>query len=274
MQTGERRRGSKWGIFWMTLFVLVTVVAGIAANSWKQNLVVGEVLIQGNAIVDTEEIRSRAGVVTGSALFDLDLRTVERNVLGNRIIRSVAVNREVPDRIVITVEERSPVAALAVGRLIYIDETGYLLPPLRSPTVVDLPLLTGEIGQTDLTPGTSLKSTAVTEMLGIVMMARAASEDLARNISEVHRTGEGEVVLYTAEFGVPVIFGKGETAAKLIKLDGFWKSIVQSVGGQRLQYVDLRFNDQVVCRWKPQGTVSGGGAAQTRVHTALVSDVQ
>jgi cell division protein FtsQ len=255
----------------MTLFLLVTVVAGIAANSWKQNLVVGEVVVRGNAIVDTDDIVSRAGVKTGAPLYDVDLGTVQRNVLGNRVIRSVAVNRELPDRIVITIEERSPIAALALGTLIYLDETGYMLPPVRSATVVDLPLLTGEIGEADLTPGKSMRSTAVREMLAIVMMAHATSEDLARNISEIHRTGEGEMVVYTAEFGVPVIFGKGETAAKLVKLDGFWKSIVQPVGGQRLQYVDLRFSDQVVCRWKPDGSVSGGGAVQTGGHAMLVS---
>ncbi len=257
----------------MTLFILATVVAGIAANSWKQNLIVSEVAVHGNAIVEEDEILSRAGVKTGSPLYGVDLGTVERNVLGNRIIRSVAVNRELPDRIVITVEERCPVAALAVGTLVYLDESGCMLPPVRSPMVVDLPLLTGGIGQTDFTPGKTIEGAAAREMLAIVLMARATSEELARNISEIHRTVEGEIVLYTAEYGIPVILGSGEMPAKLVKLDGFWKSIVQPVGGQRLEYVDLRFSDQVVCRWKSDGSVRGGSRGRDS-HLTLVAEMR
>jgi cell division protein FtsQ len=231
------------------------------------------VVVHGNAIVEEDDILSRAGVKTGSPLYGVDLGAVERNVLGNRIIRSVAVNRELPDRIAITVEERSPVAALAVGTLVYLDESGCMLPPLRSPMVVDLPLLTGGIGQKDFTPGKMIESAAAREMLAIVLMARTTSEELGRNISEIHRTGEGEIVVYTAEYGIPVIFGNGEIAAKLVKLDGFWKSIVQPVGGQRLEYVDLRFSDQVVCRWKSDGSVRGGSAG-TDSHVTLVAEMR
>ena len=36
---------------------------------------------------------------------------------------------------------------------------------------------------------------------------------------------------------------------KLVKLDGFWKEIVYHRGPNDLDYIDLRFADQVVVRW-------------------------
>ena len=56
-------------------------------------------------------------------------------------------------------------------------------------------------------------------------------------------------MLYTAEGGVPVLFGRGNSASKLVRLEAFWNTIVRERGTASLQYIDLRFNDQIVVRW-------------------------
>ena len=68
-------------------------------------------------------------------------------------------------------------------------------------------------------------------------------------ISEVRLRNGGDIVLYAAEWGVPIIFGHGEIASKLVRLESFWNSVVRQQGVENLQYVDLRFDDQVVVRW-------------------------
>ena len=54
---------------------------------------------------------------------------------------------------------------------------------------------------------------------------------------------------------MPVLFGQGNVPEKLVKFDSFWKDYVARDGVQDLQYVDLRFEDQVVARWNRE-TVS------------------
>jgi len=55
-------------------------------------------------------------------------------------------------------------------------------------------------------------------------------------------------------WGVPMIFGRGEIAMMLVRLEAFWNDVVHERGSDNLQYVDLRFDDQVVVRWnKKQG---------------------
>jgi len=46
-----------------------------------------------------------------------------------------------------------------------------------------------------------------------------------------------------------VLFGRGDVAGKMVKLDAFWNEFVHERGAQELQYIDLRFDDQVVVRW-------------------------
>jgi cell division septal protein FtsQ len=65
------------------------------------------------------------------------------------------------------------------------------------------------------------------------------------------------MVMYTAEYGVPVIVGRGNVADKLVRFSAFWEQVVGGRGPQGLQYVDLRFDDQVVARWAGGGKQNG-----------------
>jgi len=105
-------------------------------------------------------------------------------------------------------------------------------------------------------------------MLEIVLTARMINDDLYRNISEIHYAADG-FVLFTADCGVPVLFGEGEAARKLVTMDGFWKHIVQPVGGHMLEYIDVRFEDQVVCRWKKEVASANEGGRITGLRGSV-----
>ncbi|RPH31714.1 hypothetical protein EHM92_08930, partial [bacterium] len=167
----------------------------------------------------------------------------------NQFIRAVSVNREVPDRVLITVDERVPIAAIAGERLLYVDADGMILPPARSEYIFDLPVVTGAIPPSECIPGKRVASEAFREALQIIVAAQQISEDFYRLISEVHIDSGRTIELFTSESGVPVFFGRGDVAAKMVRLDAFWKEFVRQRGAQELQYIDLRFEDQVVVRW-------------------------
>jgi cell division septal protein FtsQ len=75
---------------------------------------------------------------------------------------------------------------------------------------------------------------------------------LYHNISEIQVRNGGDIVFYSAEGGVPIIFGRGDLSGKLIRLEIFWNDIVRTRGVQYLQYVDLRYQDQIVARWSQE----------------------
>jgi hypothetical protein len=124
-----------------------------------------------------------------------------------------------------------------------------VLPPVRSGKVFDLPVLTGELPAADCLPGRQIRTRRLREALEILTTAERVGDDLYHMISEIHCAGDSTYVLFTAESGVPVVFGRGDIAVKLVKLDGFWKQIVMPRGATQLKTVDLRFADQVVARW-------------------------
>jgi cell division septal protein FtsQ len=236
------------------LVLTVALVAGLAAaavmaNTWKHELRVLRVRTEGNTIVPDSVVIRMAAIPKNSKLYDVDLNAVRMKVQQNPFMKRVSVAREIPDGIAITVAERRPFAALVLDRILYVDAEGYILPPVRSGAVLDLPVVTGEMNASECVPGRQIRTRKLRGALEILTTAQRIGDDLYRLISEVHCGGDSTYVLFTAESGVPVVFGRGDVPVKLVTFDGFWKQIVMQRGAAQLKTVDLRFADQVVVRW-------------------------
>jgi hypothetical protein len=88
----------------------------------------------------------------------------------------------------------------------------------------------------------------VLDALHVLAVARAIDEHLHANISEVKLNGGAGMMIYTSDAAVPVILGRTNIGAQLVKLAAFWKEVVARHGADNMQYIDLRFEEQVVVR--------------------------
>jgi cell division protein FtsQ len=233
-------------------FLGLLLLAGglvVFANLWKSNLKVKRVTIEGNRIVETAEITQLIKVPKNTQLQDVDLMAVRRDILSHHFIKDAVVERDLPATLKVTIKERVPLAIINTTEILYLDEDGVVLPHSMSKQLFDLPVLTGMPEGISLTPGTLIKHPDIQEALQILATSRLVNKELYHMISEVRLRNGGDIVLYAAEWGVPIIFGRGEIANKLVRLESFWNSAVRERGFDNLQYVDLRFDDQVVVRW-------------------------
>ena len=246
--TVPRPRGGPGKILMIALMVGIVAVA-LGANSWKHDLPLAAIRVEGNAIVSDAEILRLAAVPPHARLFAVDLAGVQKRVRQNPFVRSVSVNRQGPEGITITVDERRPIALLAAEELLSVDEEGTVLPSVRSDQMFDLPVLTGALPLAECVPGRKLTGRAVREAVDALAAAQRMDEDLFRRISEITLTADGNLVMHTADAGVPVILGRGAIPVKLVTFDGFWRQIVERRGPHYLQQVDMRFEDQVIARW-------------------------
>ncbi len=233
----------------MVLLVAGILTVAVLANTWKSDLRVLEVVVEGNRILSEEEVKALAGIDVNQRLFEVDLYDARLKIQKSSFVNQAAVTRDVPNRIRISIEERVPVAIVVGDRMLHLDSEGFVLPPVRSEYMFDLPVLTGLPKNSALLPGKQTFSPHVREALALLFLAKEMNEELYHRISEVHRESNGDILLYTAEFGVPVLFGQGDIMRKIAKFDAFWTEVVLHHGAAELQYVDLRFEDQVVVRW-------------------------
>jgi cell division protein FtsQ len=239
-------------ILLLVLLAILVVGAIVSANIWRDNLPVARVGIEGVKVVPSADIYHLAAVPMESRLYDVPLTQVRNRVLRNPFVKDAAVHRDPPDRILIQIEERIPLAVIVSGGMFYVDAEGMVLPLARSDSVFDLPVITGTAEKQQCVIGKRLSHQAIREALLVVRAAQLMDEGLYRRISEVHIDPSGDLLLYTADTGVPVILGHGDMISKLQKFQDFWTAVVTTRGAQTLASVDLRFADQVVVRWTTQ----------------------
>lgn len=239
-------RKLKFGFLGLLILAIGLVVA---ANLWKSNLKVKRVTIEGNRIVETAEITQLIKVPKHTQLQDIDLMAVRRDIMSHHFIKDAVVERDLPATLKVTVKERVPLAIINSLEILYLDEDGVVLPHSISKQLFDLPVLTGMPENITATPGTMVTHPDIQEALKILAISKLVSKEVYHLISEVRLRNGGDIVLYAAEWGVPIIFGRGDIASKLVRLETFWNDVVRERGSDNLQYVDLRFDDQVVVRW-------------------------
>jgi cell division protein FtsQ len=239
-------------IAYLLCLVTVAVALVIGANAWKSSLTVKQITVDGNRIVGTNEILQLTQVPKGTLLYRADLMAIQRNVMGHYYIKDALIERNLPSTIHITVVERIPIAMTDRAETLYLDEDGFVLPRTISRKLFDLPIISGIPEHAVLKPGSVVTQPDLKEALLLLGVMKEVNRPLYHNISEVHMRDGGDILLYSAEGGVPIIFGRGDISGKLANLEAFWNDVVRVRGPQNLQYIDLRYQDQIVVRWNPE----------------------
>lgn len=122
-----RRRWLAWKYVIVLVLVILLLCLGIWAAYFSSWLEVKGVDVQGNGVyVSATDVRRFADVPIGDPLLTADLGAVRLRVEANLpAVKSVDVSREWPDRILIKVTERTPVAVVSIGgELRALDQDG------------------------------------------------------------------------------------------------------------------------------------------------------
>ncbi len=240
------------------VFVMLPLMAGLMVLcalswEWRSSLRVKRVVIEGSSILPAQQIFALAAFPMKAPLTSLNLRSLEERILKNPFIRSATVTREYPDAIRIAVAERRPVASLSCGQLWYVDAEGVILPYLQSPVKLDLPVIDGIAGMTRPQAGDTLPGGEVSQALSVLQLAQEVDSSMLHAISEINMNGGKDIILYSTDIAVPIILGRGDFGKKFVLLESFWKNFVKTENAANLQYIDLRYDDQVVVKWLNEG---------------------
>jgi len=244
----------------MVMLLLLIVVAFLAitafANRWRGELLVERLDVRGNRILPEKEIVALAKVPLGMPLYDVDLLEIRSRVRLNPFVADAVVAHDLPSTIRITIRERKPMAILGGPESFYVSAEGYVLPPVNSKEVFDLPVITG-VGQAQsIKLGMRITSENFKAAVQILTEAIALDRDLYHLISEIN-VNSSEPIVYTAEHGIPIFFRKDSIRTQLVYLLSFWNQYVRQQGSERVRSVDLRFDGQVVVNWSEPSPQEG-----------------
>lgn len=124
----------KW--IFLSLLIFGAIVAGLLSPVFN----VKEIAVSNNNKISTEEIINLSGLTINQNIFKFLKLNVINKIEENPYIEQVKINRQLPDKILINVVERTPTYMLDVNQMYaYINNQGYILElsdePLELPTI-------------------------------------------------------------------------------------------------------------------------------------------
>ncbi|KPL12899.1 hypothetical protein AMJ85_00890 [candidate division BRC1 bacterium SM23_51] len=184
----------------------------------------------------------------GINLLGMRADRIRETVLKHPRIESATVLKRYPNALIIRAREREPVAVVACGALYLVDREGYVLD-----TAANLdhnqrrfPFITG-IDSDQIIFGEPIPTRMVCLALDVVECLRATSPRLAEQLSEI-RIGRDEALTLVLSGGIEVRLGTDEFTDRLAALDLFAR---KHRNFETLEYIDLRFENQIVYRPRP-----------------------
>ncbi|HHW17697.1 MAG TPA: FtsQ-type POTRA domain-containing protein [Firmicutes bacterium] len=239
-KTMRKQPGRTW-----TLVLLFILLVGAFLFLRSPFFAVKHIEVYGNQKVTKEEIIARCGQKSVN-IFAFDLDKARRSIEASPWIEKASCSRKLPDTIIVTVVERSPVAFIPIENKIYlVDQAGRVL------------------GEDDGVPRKLVAFTGVTEKVvpgqflddskyGWGFRVLLALGPLAKEkIAEVN-VQEGECTLILDD-GCKVLMGKERSDVQKLTLllDSVLKTLSES--GDIAEYIDLRFEKQAVKLRSPSG---------------------
>ncbi len=246
--TGRERPAPARGIWLTALLLVAAIVLCVVSVRWRGTVVLHRIVVDGLVVLPERDVVARAAVPLNTPLDNVDILEVKRRLLNEPFIRRATVNRQYPDMLRIHVVERTPVASLNCGQLLYVDTEGVLLPPVRSSARLDLPVISGIGGIQGAPMGQVCANAELAEALSVVRTAATVDSGLMHFISEINMNNGGDIDLFPADANVRIVLGRGDLGKKFVVLHAFWHNFISSTNPDQVEYIDLRFDDEVVVK--------------------------
>ena len=248
--TDSGTAGPRWRFIAPVLLVLSTMLLGLGiyAQHWKRSVWVRDVVICGNRLLDAGELREEAEGLLGRDLDDVDDAALTKRYTELPYIRRVGIEKEMNGIVRVTVEERVPMVKVVNGEKVQvIDTEGYILP------YRDLPPSSSRLFQvtgmkTRHDEGTHLEKADEKHFAVLKEMIEAltVSEYARLLIRDVCLEGGSGAYFSVADSPTRFIVGNdGDYKEKLKKFEIFWQKVVEKMGLDGYEKVDLRFDKRV-----------------------------
>jgi cell division protein FtsQ len=239
-QAPHRRRGLVLRLVRPFLGALALVAVPVGAAAWvltSPAFALRQIEVRGNERVSAAWVRQSLAPLDGRHLLRIGLPEIESRVGRHPWVRSVRVRKELPDRLVVEVAERQPVAMMRRGDELYlVDRDGTPFTPYRPEWgPVDLPLIDG-IGADQLA--------RVAPTLEVAQSWARLRPGGGHDLSEVVSLGNGDYRVFSVSLPFPVLVSEARLEAGLEHLARLLPQIERRY--PEIRQVDLRFSQQIV----------------------------
>lgn len=228
------------------LAVVFVGVAGAAVYSWLGHSRLFSVRVvdlnECDHVTRDEVIGMLGGAASGN-IWALSKEEIGARLQSHPFVREVSVRKAFPDRLVVRISERKPVAMVNLDSLYYVDGQGLLFKRLTAYDAKDYPILTG-FSRKDLLARDPITMRNLQRT--IALLRRAEDGAFSRNLSEVHFDVLEGFTLVRRDDGLQVKVGTMGPEEAMRRIEEALPKLAKL--GQSHGIVDLRTEGRIFVR--------------------------
>lgn len=239
----------------MALWVLLCLALGAGAGTgakagWSYlthspRFAIRELKIHSGPRVSEKEVRTLANLKEGDNLLGFRLADCVTALEIHPWVKRASVMRELPDRVVIEIKEREPMAVIALGPLYYVDQDGEIFKKLLPGEDLDYPALTG-ISLPEVVEDKAGVDPLIALALELIGLARHSRVLPSAEISEVYLDrATGATVVRTSD-GMRIRFGLDQFPDKWIRLERTLSELGEEAA--KVAELDLNYEGRATIR--------------------------
>jgi cell division protein FtsQ len=235
------------------MVIAVCVIGGAAFGAvklaaWMKNsplFIVSAIAVEGTSRIDKNEVIRLSGIKTGMRIMDIRPAYAAGAIAKNPWVKQASVTRRFPNRVIINVRERTPVALLSAGNVYYTDDDGNLM-PLFAGTYSNLPLITGVKG-VRIDSAACVEAGSFDRVKRFLNECKAVDAAFAKRVSQIDFGSDAVIRLSLEDVPVVIEMNDADTKKSMTRLKQIVDSAQDKTGGG-LKHINLCYENLAYVR--------------------------
>ncbi|MGB9711550.1 MAG: cell division protein FtsQ/DivIB [Dissulfurimicrobium sp.] len=236
-----------------SFFIFLILAVGYGSWHWmchSRYFCLNKILVEGGPHMSHEDLLRLTGLTSRTNILAVNLDSIKSAIERYPWVKKAEVRRRLPDRLIIMIKERVPVAAMESGGKMYlVDGTGAVFKEAAPAEVGSLPVITGA-DHMDAKRG--ILSGFAMKALELITMAGQGTRTLgAGNIKKIIITNNGDLMLYTVDHDTLIHFKAHNIKTQFARAEKILFQLYRSGKYERVASIDLDYGqDMAVARLK------------------------
>jgi cell division septal protein FtsQ len=249
-------------IFGLMLFVLLAVLIvtlGVSSSDKIEETGFTAIEITGCKLLSEAEYLAFSGLKDESSLKEVTLQSVKNEFEKHPYVAKADVEYDGIDKIIVELHERNFMAVIFQKQeLKLVTEDFETIAMIKNTEFYELPIIANPRSIKIKSEPVKTSDEDLKHAFRIIDAIKASDGDMYQELAEINLHNGGDVILTFTGLRIPVIFGRGKEAKKILILKSLWNELHASKNiFSEIEYVDLRFNNQILIGKKEKSEISG-----------------
>lgn len=235
-------------LLFFILLITSGVVLGLSYLLSSPRFQVSTIIVSGNHQVSLNDISSLLAIPKGENIFKLQSSRVTKRLESHPWIQEAAIKRKLPDKILIMLRERKPLALLRVSlkEQYLIDKEGFVISKATEEEGRNLTRLVLHGLRIEPKEGNRLMDPILDEILQLAHVFKHFSPWGGREIEQIEWNAELGTIVKLKGLKTEIRLGRDRYQEKLIKSKLVSEYLETD---QSIVYIDLNYKDKVIVKY-------------------------